>query len=448
MKKLFILSLATLSFVACKKQNEHIILSGKITNFDGSPIQITGGTTLQQSLKVNQDGSFSDTLNVQPNYYTLFNTSGLYIPLYLQKGDNVIINIDLGKQPILVEFQGKDTLISGYLQRKTTLTRELQQGFMELFQKDTENFKKDVEEIDRRYKEFLNNSKGLPKDFVALEEKANKYLNLQLKSIYPKAHSRFSDSQIELPKEFADELAALDYDNSTDFESFPEYRQLVSESFYSKINRENPDWDMLVNHIRGLKSENIKGLLAHTFIEGLSVSNDSKTNEQLLGWIKEFVKDEDAIKRAQMRYESFEKLKPGNPSPAFELDNFAGGKTSLESFKGKLVYIDVWATWCVPCLKEIPKLQELENEYHGKDIVFVSISIDQDKQKWTNYQTANKLTGVQLHSDMSVTDNFANLYDIQSIPRFILIDKEGNIIDANAPRPSASSIKELINKHL
>ena len=67
----------------------------------------------------------------------------------------------------------------------------------------------------------------------------------------------------------------------------------------------------------------------------------------------------------------------GTPSPAFDYENHKGGTTSLESLKGKYVYIDVWATWCGPCIAQIPFLKELEKEYHGKNIEFVSFL------KWT-----------------------------------------------------------------
>ena len=65
----------------------------------------------------------------------------------------------------------------------------------------------------------------------------------------------------------------------------------------------------------------------------------------------------------------------GAMSPSFNYDNYKGGKTKLEDFRGKYVYIDVWATWCAPCRAEIPFLKKLEEKYHQKDIVFLSLSI-------------------------------------------------------------------------
>lgn len=125
-------------------------------------------------------------------------------------------------------------------------------------------------------------------------------------------------------------------------------------------------------------------------------------------------------------------------SPLFDYENHKGGKTKLEELRGKYVYIDVWATWCGPCRAEIPSLKKVEEKYHGKNIEFVSISVDVDKDhdKWKNFVTEKQLDGTQLIADKNWLSDFITSYKINSIPRFILIDPKGNIVDADAARPS------------
>ncbi|MGC4040673.1 MAG: TlpA disulfide reductase family protein [Flavobacterium sp.] len=125
-------------------------------------------------------------------------------------------------------------------------------------------------------------------------------------------------------------------------------------------------------------------------------------------------------------------------SASFNYENHKGGKTKLEDLRGKYVYIDVWATWCGPCRAEIPSLKLVEDKYHGKNIEFVSISVDVDKDhdKWKNFVTEKQLEGIQLFADKNWTSDFIQAYKINSIPRFILIDPKGNIVDADAARPS------------
>ena len=140
------------------------------------------------------------------------------------------------------------------------------------------------------------------------------------------------------------------------------------------------------------------------------------------------------------------KLAKGMPSPKFtDYENIKGGTTSLDDLKGKYVYVDVWATWCNPCKREIPFLQKVEKQYHGKNIEFVSLSIDQkkDHEAWVKMIADKQLTGVQLFADNSWRSKFVTDYVINGIPRFILIDPQGNIVSSNAPRPSSPKLVEL-----
>lgn len=137
-------------------------------------------------------------------------------------------------------------------------------------------------------------------------------------------------------------------------------------------------------------------------------------------------------------------LAKGMESPKFvDYENNAGGTTSLDDLKGKYVYIDLWATWCQPCKNEIPFLKQVEEKYHEKNIEFVSISVDRQKdyETWKQMIVDKELTGVQLYAKED--KSFMDAYRVSGIPRFILLDPQGNIVDANAPRPSNPKLVEL-----
>jgi thiol-disulfide isomerase/thioredoxin len=134
-----------------------------------------------------------------------------------------------------------------------------------------------------------------------------------------------------------------------------------------------------------------------------------------------------------------EQLKLNNStSPTFDYVNYAGGKTKLEDLRGKYVYIDVWATWCGPCRGEIPFLQKVEEKYKGKNITFVSLSVDVDKdfEKWKTFVKDKSLGGIQLFADKNWNSDFTKAFGINSIPRFILIDPAGKVVSADELRPS------------
>lgn len=165
------------------------------------------------------------------------------------------------------------------------------------------------------------------------------------------------------------------------------------------------------------------------------------------------------MKRYYFASASLKKVLPaGSPSPEFfNYENYNGGTTSLKDLRGKFVYVDVWATWCGPCKAEIPNLKKLEEDYHNKNIAFVSISIDDPrrsgggnmdavKAKWRAMITDKKMGGVQLIADNNWNSDFVKGYRISGIPRFILIDPEGKIVLPDAPRPSSPKIREVFNR--
>jgi thiol-disulfide isomerase/thioredoxin len=149
------------------------------------------------------------------------------------------------------------------------------------------------------------------------------------------------------------------------------------------------------------------------------------------------------------------KFPKGSPSPTFvNYENFAGGNTSLADLKGKYVYMDIWATWCGPCIKEIPSLKKIEKQYEGKNIAFVSISVDEGRgykgdaaeayKGWKKMVTEKELGGIQLMADNGFRSDFIQKYQINGIPRFILVGPEGNIVSGDAPRPSNPALVKML----
>lgn len=109
----------------------------------------------------------------------------------------------------------------------------------------------------------------------------------------------------------------------------------------------------------------------------------------------------------------------------------------LKTYKGKPVYIDFWASWCAPCITEMPSLKLLEERYKGQ-ISFASISIDDERAKWL--KAVKKYSLESTHQWLISKDSvLAKYLGLQSIPRFILLDKDGMVISLDAPRPSNES---------
>ncbi len=175
-------------------------------------------------------------------------------------------------------------------------------------------------------------------------------------------------------------------------------------------------------------------------LDSLIIAMDARNDEMFFGYIES---------NYEAMHETLTRLAKGKSSPEFVgYENFKGGKTSLSDLKGKFVYVDVWATWCAPCKAEIPFLKTLEKEYEGKNIQIVSISVDKPEayETWKKMVSEEQLGGMQLYADNNFDSQFILDYGINAIPRFILIDASGNIVDADAPRPSDPKLKELFTE--
>ncbi len=173
---------------------------------------------------------------------------------------------------------------------------------------------------------------------------------------------------------------------------------------------------------------------------------ERKGTNGLEGMIKDFqstVKEPRYVEAVNRAVNKWKALEVGAQAPDIVGTDMDGNEVKLSDFKGKIVYVDVWATWCGPCKREIPNLKQAEKTLHGKDVVFLSVSTDKDRGKWEKFVKDQELTGVQIHQPGGWGADICRTYNISGIPRFMLIDKEGKIISTDAPRPSQGIVAVL-----
>ncbi len=138
----------------------------------------------------------------------------------------------------------------------------------------------------------------------------------------------------------------------------------------------------------------------------------------------------------------------GQAAPDFELYTSDNKKVSLSDFQGKIIYIDFWATWCGPCIKEFPKSDYLRKYFRGKDVVFLYISVDEDPRPWEKF-IKKKNWGESVHLiTYGMQSPICEQYNLKGVPKYMLLDRNGIIIDSNAKRPSEPGIIDDIESAL
>jgi thiol-disulfide isomerase/thioredoxin len=198
-----------------------------------------------------------------------------------------------------------------------------------------------------------------------------------------------------------------------------------------------------------VKPERNKSVLISEFMPQILKDVGTSDLTSFITTLEKVSKDEKLIASVKKYAAQYEHLYAGKIAPNAEFYDAEGKTSKLSDYRGKVLYIDTWATWCGPCKREIPFLKTLEESYHGKNIQFISVSTDKDVAAWKTFIERESMTGLQLHQSQEMEKTMSYLYAVNSIPRFVLIDEEGKIVSVDAPRPSSGDeIRHLIDRVL
>ena len=476
MKHIIYLILLCICTMSCKVQtNNYAVISGTIHVKGIDSIYLENfATNFKKAISVN-NGSFNDTITIdKARAYNLIVGKKMYNVVYLQNGFNlnISINNDLNYDSA-ISFSGVGADVNNYYKAKKIFMLKSDEGktlmdirnIQKLSQQDITTL---INKINDSLSAILNNAQIEDKNFRVFEKENISWdkidHNVTCHYIKESEANRdttktYTPSPGFLPQAFLN----FKSDNEDLFINSSSYFRLsrgipIRAVFSKKYKTENVDEnikfiDSIYNTINIIY---LKDVLLKTVGSRLIANKDKKIAKTYLDYFTSRLSDENTKTDLVNNYNKYrylinakQRLKKGALSPKFvDYENFAGGTTSLDDLKGKYVYIDVWATWCGPCKKEIPFLQDVEKKYHNKNIAFVSISVDEKPAYdiWRKMVEDDQLTGLQLFADNTFQSKFVTDYGINGIPRFILIDPEGKIIDSNAPRPSEEKLIDLFNE--
>jgi len=197
-------------------------------------------------------------------------------------------------------------------------------------------------------------------------------------------------------------------------------------------NLKKSEFDSLITNTLGIWE---KSLLALKDIE----------HEELARFKEEEFKELNEIRTiASDYYRSMKRLIPGNDAIDFRVEDIHGKEYTLKDFNDKVICIDVWASWCSSCLKEMPYLEKLENKYKNNDIEFIIISVDDNKDVWKKLLKERDKHGKQYWANGGQKSDFFKNYQLIDLPVYIVIDKVGKIVKSRASRPSENLEKVII----
>lgn len=468
MKKLLLAIPLAASLVACNVQGEksnassktgYATLSGKIEANKYSKLVLQDNDrNIVSSLTVNEDGSFADTLsNIQDGYYNLM-AGRKYVKVLIRDGYALELATNADNFSKEMHFDGTGKAMNNYMVSKLAQQQELAQSknLRAIGILDQAEFTAKLDSAfsaeNQLIADFANGEKLFTSELQSEAEAMLKYEYALIKEDYVPAHRYFSkDENFEVSEDFYDYRSELDLDND-ELLSVPGYFSYLSKYQDNKFQEEyadkmdDNDFDYYLENLKFAADFYSSPQIKNRIVANKAKNNISYTSDLAAFYeiAKSNITDVEKMAELDEKYSKLQSIQKGNPSPVFDYESIEGNQVSLADLKGKYVYIDVWATWCGPCKREIPYLKEIESKYHDKDIAFVSISVDTDKAAWEKMVKEKELGGYQLFSDKNWKSDFVKGYQINGIPRFIMLDKEGNIISPNAPRPSNPKLEEMI----
>ena len=431
-----------LMFNACQpetKSNE-LHLTGTISNPMTESILLTDKEA-KYEIALDAKGDF-DTLIIlakEGQYNLKHNREST--PLYLVAGA-LNITLDTKSFDESVTYKGDGEAISNFYAAKFLQREQTSTAPNILYNLDEEAFLRNLNEQESVNQEFLANYK-LPTDIIQQENDNISYERLLRIADFQMAHRYFTkNDDFVASDKINTALENVNLDDEPLFKSNEVYARLVSSIVA------NQELESAFSKLTGIQSQLIK----ESILQNLKY--ELRPGAEKLDYVYEQLdqntQDDNLKKELKESYIKCKLLEPGKKSPGFNYVDRNGKLVSLDDLIGKNVYVDVWATWCGPCLGEVPSLKIMEEKYRSKNIEFVSLSIDRqkDKEKWLNMIEEKSLKGTQLMADKDWSSDFVVNYNIKGIPRFILIDDKGNIVSPDAPRPSSGDQLESMFSEL
>lgn len=469
MKKLTLLSFCVLTTLQLWAQGK-VELMGKFENHTADTVHFQhfkgriGGSAYQVSAPLGEDGSFSALVEVEePFNEVIMIYDNKYAELVVTPGQSLVMEGDAADMENTLHFSGegakqedfitlhtKEMNMAGYYPRKI-------QQYLAL---PLDSFRDAISTLYAQEMAFLKaHEENLPQDFINYWKNSFKYKNNYFLVVHSSYQKRIAAKAGQtLPADFdAQSLKALPKEYNDELIGLTDYRNYVWNDFMARV---------ALNSARGKDQQDVQRI-QDSVITNAAKMMPPKTAEFAQASIINFMASNMAGERAAQLFQTFVKQHPksmytpyltnmlkelnkmaaGSQAMDFEFTTTEGKTMKLSDLKGKVVYIDFWASWCRPCIGEMPYSKQLREHYKDeKNVVFLYVSIDEDAERWKMAMEKYDVQGMNTMDSGGWNGEIAKKYGIQSIPAYFLIDKQGNFATKSTPRPSnTDAVKSLID---
>ncbi|MFC2176570.1 TlpA family protein disulfide reductase, partial [Bacteroidota bacterium] len=472
------LAIIIMSFWVCIANAQEFQFSGRIRGMADESIEVQlpedwFGVSKKETIEV-KNGLFSSKLAVpRDGWITLF-YKGKERSIYVwHKGDSLSVLFDADFLDAELEVGGKAGLANGFMQVvKDKFGSKLSVAWLNEQAADATNIDALEMEIFALRNDVVSLLKNIESENAEDFSKQFKnhlgyfyYLSLFKFSAAKTAASKIPKAT-EVPHVLLDGIGWEQMNKATELESsffrellleFVNYRALEAFDFMKFANK-NATVQGAFNIARdNLVRDNLNYFVAASMLKHADAINPSllrqmrkflkeqENSEQLLSIVDSRLSEQLAAKDSEI--EIVQTSVNRKPAAEIQLQGLNGKSFGLSDFKGKVVYVDVWASWCGPCRQQFPFAKELKAKFSAKEmknIEFLYISIDSNEEAWRKAIEQLELEGTHGLSSGGWSSEVTQKMKVSSIPRYFIIDKKGNMVEENAPRPSAPELYDML----
>ena len=397
--------------------------------------------------------------------------------LYLTPGDDLKVSVSRTGEEQAITYAGTGSEANNYLAQITQIQeRHVKMGGKYIWQLEQEGFMDRLDSMKRAYDEFhrgYTDTVAMPEKLSTALKNRNRLTLVTQKENYELAHysddsdtammsekvirEKSKESYYEVPFDTAflnDALLGYEYAAALKmyldlYVIWPLYNTISDKEDLSSSDTLPIMADKVIRSSKypaGIK----EFLTAKNVGDFLAAKGITPVIDTIFSNFKKEYPTSAYVAPLEAQYDKWLAIAPGRPAPDFTGATPEGKKLSLSDLKGKVVYIDVWATWCAPCLQEFPHSEKLQQQFEDNNqVVFLYVSVDSDQEKWRKMVADKKLGGMHMINSPEEEDtSLWKAYLISGIPRYILIDQAGKIVHAEASRPSSGQVQGEIQELL
>ncbi len=469
---IIILAIALFAVIACKREKDiqkEVIISGKIENPGNDSIWVYysdkfGDNTIH-SAALDSNGKFQLSFDLDKPTEATFNDGNENTALFLHPGDSLFMTLNTKEFDESLKYSGKGSCANNYL-AQTYLKFKDNEKLNPAGKVQEMNTRESMDFIDSLYQARME----FYKEYIKKHDCSDAFKNWQLNSmLFSKAYlyrvhyytemrkHNYEPDSVSFPDEFLQ--AYEDLINYTDKGAASSEMYDYLQDYFYHLTRKHDE-----RFVEGKSKDSVYVLLIkENFPETygqlqlakylLREMNSFRTEmyENHKDMIFDYITDQELTEKINSKYreinELFQSDIPPNANiidlnqPEYENVSF---REIIDKYKGKVIYLDFWASWCGPCKREMPHSKKLREKLNTDQVVFVYLSTDRDSTSWINMIKKLRMEGDQYRLSGAVRGQSNEIFNVRYIPRYVIYDKDGMVIDSAAPRPGNPESYEVL----